>query len=349
MVFVSFAIASISACSGTMRRGDQAFEAGRYETALYEYQARMVEDSQDARAHFRAGYCLRFMDRLDEARREFAIASQYGYGPEADVEWGRVEMDLANYDGALTAFKKAAARRPSDPAIMNAVAVASSRVGRGVEAEQALKDAVSRAPGEATAYLNLGVVYDRNLNMPDRAYAHYACYARLAPDEAQDRRVLWRMSVLREGGSVAAGVSEKDAGCPELATPPAGWLAAEVVPLTRIKPTGDARLAQVERLYRNGKFAQAAEVGAAVQAEGGLTAPGFLLIGLSFLHAGEPSKAIPRLKESVNLDPSAADAWYELGWAYEIAGDKDTATETWTEAKVKFPGDPRFALVMEGR
>ncbi|MBM4396886.1 MAG: tetratricopeptide repeat protein, partial [Deltaproteobacteria bacterium] len=112
---------------------------------------------------------------------------------------------------------------------------------------------------------------------------------------------------------------------------------------------GDPRLAEAERLFRDQRYEEAARAGAAAEAGGPLGAGGYLLIGLAMSRAGDPFHAVPKLAEAVRLDPASADAWYELGWAYETAGDKDQATDTWKAAADRFPGDPRFALVLRGR
>lgn len=332
-----------------MRRGDKAFADGNFSQALYEYQMRLLEKPEDARAHFMAGSCLRLLGRLDEAKQEFSLASQYGYGSEADVALGMVSMDMADFESAVAAFRKAEKKSHNNLVVINALAVALFYAGRASEAALVMKEAFGLAPDEPTIFLNMGVINDRGLNLPNKAYPYYACFAKLEPELAVEKKVVWRMARIREMGVKLSEIAEDGGECPKMSSSKVHLLSAEVVPMTKIRPTNDPRFAQVERLYHQGKFSAAAEVGAAIQSEGGVGPLGLMLIGMAFLNAQEPSKAIPRLKEATSLDPTMADAWYELGWAFEMVGDKDLATETWTEARVRFPNDPRFAIVLEGR
>lgn len=337
-----------AACSGAVRRGDQAYQAGRYEEALSEYQARAKEDPGDAEAHLKAGRALRALGRVDEARSELGTASRLGLW-DADVEIGRLAMDVADYPAAVEALGRAATRDLMDPVAWNALGVAYERVGRAADAETALLSAKRLAPGAPEVYLNLAIVYDRGLGRPGPAYAHYACYAALAPEDAEARMVLWRMAAMREGSAIGSGTPEKDAVCPERANSVGGLALLEVVPVTRLRPTGDPRLAEAERLFRAARYEEAARAAVAAEAGGPLGAGGNLLLGLALLRTRDPFHAVPRLTEAARLDPTLADAWYELGWAYEMAGDKDLATATWQMARDRFPGDSRFTLVLRER
>jgi Flp pilus assembly protein TadD len=346
--YLSFAVI-VSGCGGAIRKGDEAFQAGKYHEALGFYQVRLSERPDDPEALYKSGHCLLVLERHDEARRDLLAASHAGAGARADIELGRLELALGNADGAATAFEAAALARPKEAERFNDLGVAYQRLGRGTEALRALQASRELAPQTAEVYLNLGVVYDRELNQAGPAFAHYSCYARLAPAEAEDRRVLWRMSALRAGGQVPPDTSEKDAKCPERAVDVPGALASEVVPVTRLKPLNDGRLAETERLFRQGRYEEAARAGAAVQITGPLAPRGYLLVGLAFLRSHDPFKAVPRLQAATQGDTTLADAWYELGWAFELTGDKDAATETWTDGQARFPGDSRFALLLRGR
>jgi len=338
----------VTACYGPMRQADRAYEAGRYEEALAGYQARLATAPQDGLAALKAGRALRALGRLEEARTMLKEARRLG-APGALVELGRVNLDLGDVQGGADALAEACTANLDDPSAWNALGVAYQRLGRGEDAETALLTALRMAPDVPEIYLNLAVTYDRLLARPVQAYAYYACYAALQPEEARERMVLWRMGVLGQSAAIGSKVMAQEVKCPERASAGSGMITVDVVPVTRLAPTGDPRLAEAERLFRSGLHEQAAQEVMAAQAKGPLGAAGQLLLGLALMRSGDPFKAVPRLLESVRLDPNCADAWYELGWAYEMAGDSEQATETWKAASTRFPFDPRFVLMLRDR
>jgi len=61
--------------------------------------------------------------------------------------------------------------------------------GQAEHAEEAFLHAVRLNPSDAGAHYNLGILYEEELRMPERARQHYETFLRLAPDDEDADRV----------------------------------------------------------------------------------------------------------------------------------------------------------------
>lgn len=139
--------------------------------ALAALQALEAADDTPAQLAFDAMLAAFHAGRMDEAARLGRPLSRDH--PEAHgvhILLGAALLDLDDDTGAETAFRRAMAADPDDPAAANNLAVTLRRRGRFAEAEGIWRDLVARAPGYADAPYNLANLLD-HLERDDEAVA----------------------------------------------------------------------------------------------------------------------------------------------------------------------------------
>jgi S1-C subfamily serine protease len=111
-------------------------------------------------------------------------------------DWGEIHLRVGNcyfrsgrLDDAEQAYRRAQELISEDPRVSNNLGEIMRRKGRWREAERTLRQALALDPDYAPAHYNLGILYDRDLNRPERALYHYRQYLRLNPS-AEDAKLV---------------------------------------------------------------------------------------------------------------------------------------------------------------
>ena len=100
----------------------------------------------------------------------------------AVVAAGRLELAKSNYDRANSLSERALSEAPSDPGALALRGQMLAMQGRAAEGREMLERAVALYAGDAEAWFQLGVIYDR-AKLNDRAVAAFRNAARLRPND----------------------------------------------------------------------------------------------------------------------------------------------------------------------
>jgi protein O-GlcNAc transferase len=150
---------------------------------LYQEVLRLQPDSFDAR-HL-LGVLRAQQARHAEARELIARALMIKPGdPAALASFGKVQMTLGDFTGALASYDRALAARPGSADLLYARGNALRETGDLNAAEQSYLAATQAQPGFADAWSNRGAVLGR-LGRSDEALAAFDRATSLAPNHAQ--------------------------------------------------------------------------------------------------------------------------------------------------------------------
>lgn len=105
-----------------------------------------------------------------------AVAKAYPQysGPQTNL--GIIYLRTNRKDLALAAFTRAVNLNPRNAVAQTGLGILAADAGDAVRAEQAYRAAVAADSSYGLAHLNLGILYDRNLNRPDAALKEYRLY-----------------------------------------------------------------------------------------------------------------------------------------------------------------------------
>jgi tetratricopeptide (TPR) repeat protein len=155
---------------------------GRPEEAVPLIEAALRIDVGSADAHGNLANALRSLGRLDEADARYRTA--LALAPEqAELHFGyaHVLRGLERYDEAAAHYQEAHRLRPDLPEGAIQLCNELEQQGRAETAEALLRTVIARNPGDAGAWLNLGLMLAQRLQVADA----FECYARAkacAPD-----------------------------------------------------------------------------------------------------------------------------------------------------------------------
>ncbi len=131
----------------------------------------------------------RFNDAVAEL--EISINLKSDYAP-AWFELGNAQYKKFNYPGAKTSYRKAIYYDKNLIDAYNNLGVLSTLTGELKEAEKNLKTCIAINPDYATAYKNLGILYDTKMKKNADAVANYNKFLSLRPDAPERGLVkLW--------------------------------------------------------------------------------------------------------------------------------------------------------------
>lgn len=95
-------------------------------------------------------------------------------GPQTNL--GIIYLRTNRKEPALAAFTRAVNLNPRNAVAQTGLGILAAAAGDTVRAEQAYRAALAADSGYGVAHLNLGILYDRNLNRPDAALKEYRLY-----------------------------------------------------------------------------------------------------------------------------------------------------------------------------
>lgn len=103
--------------------------------------------------------------------------------------FGKLLLEEKQYPEAEQVFTSAARLNPGDPETLTDLGVLKMGRGRYGEARVLFEKALEVDAGNASAHLNLGILFERGLNQPGQAVPHYRRFLELAPKSAEADRV----------------------------------------------------------------------------------------------------------------------------------------------------------------
>jgi tetratricopeptide (TPR) repeat protein len=168
-------------------RGAEALTAKRYADAVSLFEQIVATDAQDFEAWLELGTAQLFQEKLEEAERAYARASEVKPGLSLPlVNLGRLRSMRKNFEGAVEALAKAVALKPPSADANFLLGEAYLQLKKGSKAVPHLEEAARL--GRADAHLRLATLYNA-VGLKDRAAAEYAQYLSKKPD-APDRKKL---------------------------------------------------------------------------------------------------------------------------------------------------------------
>jgi tetratricopeptide (TPR) repeat protein/predicted nucleic acid-binding protein len=321
--------------------GRQAFEAAKI----------LAPDSVylDSRALFCQGRVAVFDGKFDDA--EALLERSVGLDPQRAYAYnglGIADLERANYDRAILAFRDAAARAPYWPYPVHNLAVAYTEKGDYANATSAYKRARLLAPRAAYVPYNLGLLYQRMHRLAD-AEAMYRLALQFEPRNAQ---VLNAIGTLKAAGGRPADRAQAETLYRQALALDAGLLAARhnlAVLLADTNRLADAILLWRENLARDpnhlpsrlGLARALAAAGrydeAAPEYEKMLAArPGFVAARLDladvYARLGKPDAAAGQLQQALQAGPGDAEVLEKAARVYQSIGRPADARSTFEKA-----------------
>lgn len=150
--------------------GNARHVEGDLENALIALQQARVLRPQSALVHINMARVLLALDRHQDACLVFEEAHKLDpQDPLPLLELGRALTSLGHAQAALPPLGTAARLNPQDPEIFLAIGTAFSDVANLGQAEQAYRFAIKARPGFAPAWLNLGILLERDNRVDELA------------------------------------------------------------------------------------------------------------------------------------------------------------------------------------
>ena len=197
------------------QRASMLMEQARYALAEDELRQALAQDPDDGMIHAMLGLCLSYQEKFNEAQQEVesaihlapdqpfpyyayasvllgrndfknaksAIETAIGMDPYSQHHFAmlaRVEFQLHNWQAAVDAAEAGLGLDPEDVECTNLRAIALVKLGKNIDAQEALKTALKRAPEDAFSHANLGWSLLEN-NEPQKAMEHFREALRLDP------------------------------------------------------------------------------------------------------------------------------------------------------------------------
>jgi Tfp pilus assembly protein PilF len=191
-------------------------EQARYESAESELHQALAEDPDDAMAHTVLALCLAKREKYDEATREVDVAMGLSpdqpfvfyarsciltdrncfpeaeaaiqeaigldpYQPEYFAQLARVQFEQRRWAAALAAAEQGLELDAEDVTCTNLRAMALVKLGRRMEAGEAITSALRREPEDADTHANMGWSLLENAQ-PQQALEHFREALRLNPN-----------------------------------------------------------------------------------------------------------------------------------------------------------------------
>ena len=216
---------------------------------------------------------------------------------------GQFQLAHNQNEAAMRSFKKATELDPKLAAAQRGLAEAASRNGEYDTTLVALKQALQLEPANADAVWSLAVLYDEQLELPDKALQTYRQFVKLFPS---DPRVVKANERLKSREPSMTAITE--------VTPPA--VASMETAKTAPPPSGTSRtLRYTKPVVRNTR--------AAVQAYNR---------GALYQEKEDWERAIYYYTRALENDDTFVNAFYNLGTVFWEKGDLDLAKDAYLHA-----------------
>ena len=220
---------------------------------------------------------------------------------------GKFQLAHSQNEPAMQSFKKAVELDPKMAAAQRGLAEAASRNGEYDTTLVALKQALQLEPANADAVWSLAVLYDEQLELPDKALQTYRQFVKLFPSDPRVVKANDKLKSREPSMALATEVTEVSAGEPE------------VEPVT-VKPVqqapGSSRaLRYTKPVVRNTR--------AAVQAYNR---------GALYQEKEDWERAVYYYTRALENDDSFVNAFYNLGTVFWEKGDLDLAKDAYLHA-----------------
>ena len=220
---------------------------------------------------------------------------------------GKFQLDHNQNEVAMQSFKKAVELGPKIAAAQRGLAEAASRNGEYDTTLVALKQALQLEPANADAVWSLAVLYDEQLELPDKALQTYRQFAKLFPSDPRVVKANDRLKSRQKSMELVSEVAEAPAEEPEIEP-------ATVKPVQQA-PGSSRTLRYTKPVVRNTR--------AAVQAYNR---------GALYQEKEDWERAVYYYTRALENDDSFVNAFYNLGTVFWEKGDLDLAKDAYLHA-----------------
>ncbi|MEZ4458910.1 MAG: tetratricopeptide repeat protein [bacterium] len=172
-----------SGCMTSRDYGDRAFEAGRYNEALDNYEKAVEEGVRDHEMFRRAAQASLNTGDFSGAERYYSQALRNGAGLDVARELAQFYVKTNNFVSAVRVYEYLLNTDPNVQAVYNNLGTALLYANKPFDAETYLMIAQQMEPDDPYPYLNLGILYDQHLRQPREAVGFYRCYQQFAPKQ----------------------------------------------------------------------------------------------------------------------------------------------------------------------
>lgn len=325
--------------------------AARYAEAALEFRQAVRLDPRDDLAFFNLGSVLRQLGLIDEAINAFKSAVALKPTSTAYVELGELYSDKSEYALAEAALKEGLRTEPNDNDGLEALANVYLKTSRNAEALEPLRKLVALTPNDAERQLLLGNTYMMT-GQYDQAVASLNTSLRLRPanELAQERL---RVATARKELSASLMKYRQDV----LDHPKDAEAHVELG--KRLNSVGLFEEAESELLmalklapdswqYENQLAINYVEWGKVEKAieyyrlaiKHHPHEVFYYVLGQQLLYSGKIDQAIAAFRSSVELKPTFALPWFELGKIYYTRGDYAESITVLRKALEINPTDP---------
>ena len=212
-------------------------------------------------------------------------------------------------------------RNPNDSEAYNTRGAAYARIGNFTDAIADFTKAVQLNSKNAAAFTNRALA-DRQTNHPDLALADFNQALEANPNHVP--AYIGRANLLRAQGNYAQAMADLDQA---IKLNPEGGLGAQA-----FHARGLIHQRQGEHVLAVTDFDNA------IDRDPFVSAP-YQARAQSLIAEGKYAAAIEDLNAALNVDTKNAEAWADLGLAYEKSGNMTKARESYSRAKVIDPGN----------
>ena len=274
--------------------GNVQLRRGEFDAALASFKRAVELQPGFADAHFNLGNQLRRKGRLQDAATHFRRAAADAKGLTAQINLGVTLLELGDARDAARAFENVIKHKPDHAEALSYLGIALGKTGDVEQAVAALDKAAKLEPDSPTVLANRGNVF-----------------ARLGRN-AEARQCLERVVALQPNSAAAhcnLGNLLRDAGSPNHALD----RFRQAIKLDR--GLVEAEIGLGLALRDLGRDDEARERASRLDRNSPAYAAGVVLDATARLDQGDTVGAVKALREALTLQPSNADAHYQLGIA----------------------------------
>ena len=372
--FFAACILVLAGCAAKIERADRLFARGKYGPALEEYRKVYKQGDKSEEVLYKVGMCYLKLGKPKRAERVFLKALRRSESER--VIWALADVYIIDgeADAAIGLYRTILEKKPDDAKAINNLAMLYLQQGEADRAEELLLQALDLSSPGPNVFLNLGMLYEQHKHQEAKAHGYYSCFVRMSPSAPQAPKVQRWLSRNKDvEGDLPARCPISGSGAPVArrdpgpARPPARPRAVVAEPderpslpalppssSSRPPPRDDPEAPRAERRRLTGGSLDAGSperrrpvvVGTAKSPR---EARRRYEMALKYQKQGDPFRAIPLLQSAAEMDGSKPDYLYELGWAFDIAGDEKAAVRTWKKGREVFGDDPRFEKILSDR
>lgn len=270
--------------------GNLVFRQGNYERALELYRRESGSEVR-ARVHTNAGRAFMNLGRTDSARARFARAITLDPENTTALGWmSELHREGGETERAIELARRMVRLRPDDVDYRYMLGSQLVQNGSYREAVPHLEQVLTRRPNHHGAHYNLGRAYVR-LGRTELADVHLARADSLEQIQARvERERAYAQQHSDEAGAwLTLGRSLESLGRPSEAL--AAYRSARI-----LRPRDPELLGTMARLQ---------------------------------LETGDTSRALSTYRSILRLDPSAVNAWFNVGVVFANHGDEESARRAW--------------------